>query len=74
MCHTCREEVSAQDGSCMSICCRTAVRFRRRKGWTAMRKIWVYDPHGGGVKIPEAVKERTRRRILAYAYAGKFGT
>jgi len=40
-----------------------------------MRKIWVYDPHGGGVKIPEAVKERTRRRILAYAeerYAGRY--
>ena len=28
---------------------------------------WVYDPHSGGVKIPPAVQERTRQRILAYA-------
>ncbi len=36
---------------------------------------WVYDPHSGGVKIPLAVQERTRNRILAYAekhYAGKY--
>ena len=36
---------------------------------------WVYDPHSGGVKIPPAVRERTERRIRAYAnarYAGKF--
>ena len=36
---------------------------------------WVYDPHSGGTKIPTAVQERTKRRILAYAeakYAGKF--
>jgi hypothetical protein len=36
---------------------------------------WVYDPHSGGCKIPERVKERTRQRILAYAekhYAGKY--
>lgn len=36
---------------------------------------WVYDPHSGGVKIPERVKARTRQRILDYAtyhYAGKF--
>lgn len=36
---------------------------------------WVFDPHSGGVKIPSAVQERTRQRILAYAqkkYAGKF--
>jgi hypothetical protein len=39
------------------------------------KKVWVYDPHSGGVKIPEAVRERTRRRILAHAekhYAGKY--
>ncbi|MDJ0703061.1 MAG: hypothetical protein QNJ46_07275 [Leptolyngbyaceae cyanobacterium MO_188.B28] len=28
---------------------------------------WVYDPHSGGVKIPERVKARTKQRILAYA-------
>jgi hypothetical protein len=36
---------------------------------------WVYDPHSGGVKIPPAVRQRTEKRILAYAnqhYAGKF--
>jgi hypothetical protein len=36
---------------------------------------WVYNPHVGGVKIPPAVRERTERRIKAYAgahYAGKF--
>ncbi len=36
---------------------------------------WVYDPHYGGVKIPERTKQRTRERILAYAekhYAGKY--
>ena len=36
---------------------------------------WVFDPHSGGVKIPPAVQERTRQRILAHAqkkYAGKF--
>ena len=40
-----------------------------------MRKVWVYDPHSGGVKIPQAVRDRTRNRILAYAekhYAGKY--
>ena len=36
---------------------------------------WVYDPHSGGVNIPDRVKERTRKRILDYAkrhYEGKF--
>ena len=36
---------------------------------------WVYDPHSGGVKIPESTKQRTKQRILAYAekhYAGKY--
>ena len=36
---------------------------------------WVYDPHSGGVKIPERVQQRTRQRILVYAeqhYAGKY--
>ncbi|HLG15015.1 MAG TPA: hypothetical protein VJH03_11005 [Blastocatellia bacterium] len=38
-------------------------------------RMWVYDPHSGGVKIPLAVRQRTERRIRAYAdahYAGKF--
>lgn len=41
----------------------------------AKRKVWVRDPHRGGVKIPPALHERVRRRIVAYAekhYAGKF--
>ena len=36
---------------------------------------WVYDPHRGGVKIPERTKEQTRQRILAYAeehYHGRY--
>jgi len=36
---------------------------------------WVYDPHAGGKKIPEAVRRRTEQRIRAYAekhYAGKY--
>ena len=32
-----------------------------------MKKVWVYDPHSGGVKIPQAVRDGTRNRILAYA-------
>ncbi len=40
-----------------------------------MRKTWVYDPHSGGVKIPQTVRDRTQSRILEYAkkhYAGKY--
>lgn len=36
---------------------------------------WVYDPHHGGVKIPERVKAETTRRILEHAaknHAGKY--
>jgi len=36
---------------------------------------WVYDPHSGGVRIPKAVQERTRRRILEHAekkYGGRY--
>ena len=38
-------------------------------------KMWVYDPHSGGKKIPDAVKMRTTRRILDCAeehFAGKY--
>ena len=31
------------------------------------RKIWVYDPQVGGMKIPDAVKFRIRQRILTHA-------
>ena len=36
---------------------------------------WVYDPHSGGEKIPNNVKERTKDRILKHAeklYDGKY--
>ena len=36
---------------------------------------WVRDPHSGGIKIPKAVQQRTKQRILDYAeanYAGKY--
>jgi hypothetical protein len=45
------------------------------KGGGVRSKIWVRDPHAGGVKIPQAVRQGTERRIRAYAerrYAGKF--
>ncbi|RUR73013.1 hypothetical protein DSM107007_55570 [Nostoc sp. PCC 7120 = FACHB-418] len=38
-------------------------------------RTWVNDPHSGGVKIPDNVKQRTKQRILAYAeqhYSGKY--
>ncbi|UBF24992.1 hypothetical protein K9N68_25630 [Kovacikia minuta CCNUW1] len=40
-----------------------------------MGRGWVKDPHSGGVKIPEAVRQRIEQRIKTYAnahYAGKF--
>src|ERR1017187_3509252 len=36
---------------------------------------WYYNPHTGGKKIPPAVQERTRDRIVRYAnqhHAGRF--
>ncbi|MDM8567657.1 hypothetical protein QUF74_18670 [Candidatus Halobeggiatoa sp. HSG11] len=36
---------------------------------------WVYDPHSGGIKIPNNVKEQTKDRILKHAekfYDGKY--
>jgi hypothetical protein len=38
---------------------------------------WVFDPHSGGTKVPERLKDPIKRRILAYAnqhYAGKFNS
>lgn len=38
-------------------------------------KVWMLDPHSGGVKIPETVKKQVRERIEAYAakkYKGKY--
>ncbi len=38
-------------------------------------RMWVYNPHTGGRKIPPAVQEHTKHRILDYAaknYPGKF--
>ncbi len=36
-------------------------------------RVWVYDPHSGGKKIPAAVRNRTRQRILEYAEKGYAG-
>jgi hypothetical protein len=39
------------------------------------RKVWVYDPQSGGVKIPQREQPRIRQRILEHAgkhYAGKY--
>jgi len=38
-------------------------------------KVWMRDPHSGGVKIPKDVQERTGKRIEEYAaknYAGRY--
>ncbi len=35
---------------------------------------WVYDPHRGGVNIPEHTKDRTRQRIFTYAEQPYRGT
>jgi hypothetical protein len=40
-----------------------------------VKRVWVYSPHSGGVKIPAQVRERTEQRICSYAethYAGSF--
>ena len=40
-----------------------------------MVRSWVYDPHSGGMPIPQAVRARIRGRIIAHAaknYAGKY--
>jgi hypothetical protein len=39
------------------------------------RKIWVYNPQSGGVKIPQKIQPRIRQLILDHAekhYAGKY--
>ena len=36
---------------------------------------WVRDPHRGGIKIPSALQERVRQRVLAHAgknYTGQY--
>ena len=36
---------------------------------------WAFDPHSGGVKVPNAVQDRTRQRILVHAekeYRGRY--
>ena len=40
-----------------------------------MSKVWMQDPHAGGVNIPEKTKSAVKNRILKYAeahYAGKY--
>jgi hypothetical protein len=40
-----------------------------------MTRVWIKDPHAGGVKIPETIKETIKGRIVSYAearYAGKY--
>ena len=40
-----------------------------------MRKVWVYDPHSGGMTIPPAVRRRIEGRLLDYVkkhHARKF--
>ncbi len=47
----------------------------QRRGPKRPTRVWVRDPHAGGTKIPESLKEQTKQRILAHAakhYAGKY--
>ncbi len=40
-----------------------------------MRKVWVFNPQAGGMKIPPAAQEAVKRRILEHArkyYSGKY--
>jgi len=40
-----------------------------------MRKVWMFDPHGGGVRIPPSVQTAVRARLERHAaahYAGKY--
>lgn len=39
------------------------------------KKVWIFDPQSGGVKIPQEVQAKVRLRILRHAdqhYAGKY--
>src|SRR5918996_1572985 len=39
------------------------------------RKVWVSSPHTGGSRVPAALQDETRRRILRHAeahYAGRY--
>jgi hypothetical protein len=39
------------------------------------RRIWVFNPHSGGIPIPERTRQRTVQRIEKYAashYAGRY--
>ena len=57
---------------------RPAKHWRRHieeRTHTMMKKVWVKDPHSGGVKIPEGITDSVRNRIVGYAeehYAGKY--
>lgn len=32
-----------------------------------MKKVWMYDPHSGGAKIPPSLQNEVRERILRHA-------
>lgn len=39
------------------------------------KRVWTFDPHSGGKKIPDKIKDDTRKRIEKFAaehYAGKY--
>ena len=47
----------------------------KKKAKPTRQKTWVRHPDAGGIKVPEPVKDRTRRRILNHAnkkYKGRF--
>jgi hypothetical protein len=40
-----------------------------------MKKVWMFSPHSGGMKIPPATQDVVQKRILDHAeekYAGKY--
>ena len=38
-----------------------------RKEEIVIKKMWIYDPHPGGVKIPEPVRQRTGDQVFVPA-------
>ena len=45
--------------------------IRRKK----LKGVWVYDPHSGGISVPQSMQDVIRKRIIKHAdnnYSGKF--
>ena len=66
-----RIELVDRDVEGVAVGCRTCEAPRP----IMARKVWMYAPDSGGVKIPDKTKAEVRRRLEAYAakhYAGRY--